>query len=66
MPWAEYAVIHSDNGFVSVELCRVDIDIEEVRQAALASNMPEPTDWELSKLIPERPLRNLTTKPEKK
>ncbi len=45
MPWAEYAVVDSENGFVSVELCRVDIDIEEVRQAALASNMPEPTDW---------------------
>ena len=45
MPWAEYAIINSDNGFVSTELRRVFVDVEKVKQAALASRMPEPTDW---------------------
>jgi len=45
MPWAEYAIVTYDNGSVSTELRRVAVDTTAVKQAALDSRMPEPTDW---------------------
>lgn len=45
MPWAEYAIANAADGIASVELRRVMVDLEKVTQAALASRMPEPTDW---------------------
>lgn len=45
MPWAEYAILTYDNGSIGVELRRVAVDMTAVKQAALDSRMPEPTDW---------------------
>ncbi len=45
MPWAEYAIVSAEDGVASVELRRVMVDVQKVREAALASRMPEPTDW---------------------
>lgn len=45
MPWAEYAIIHAENGHVSVEMRRVMVDIKKVKDTAMSSRMPEPTDW---------------------
>ncbi len=45
MPWAEYGIINAEDGVASVELRRVMIDVQKVKEAALASQMPEPTDW---------------------
>lgn len=45
LPWAEYAIISWERGGLGVDLRRVPIDIEVVKQAALNSNMPETSDW---------------------
>ena len=45
MPWAEYAIAMVENGIASVELRRVMVDVNKVKEAAMASRMPEPTDW---------------------
>ncbi|MCA9926036.1 MAG: metallophosphoesterase family protein, partial [Anaerolineales bacterium] len=45
LPWAEYTILNLDQGRIGVELCRIPIDIELVKQAALDSGMPETRDW---------------------
>ena len=39
-PWAEYAIINAHNGNVSVELCRVPVDLHAIRQASMSSTNP--------------------------
>lgn len=45
MPWAEYAIIHWVDGVLSIDLRRVPIDLEAVRRAAQASDMPDADAW---------------------
>ncbi len=43
LPWAEYAIIDSANGVLSIELRRIPIDRKAMVQTMLASGMPRPT-----------------------
>jgi len=45
MPWAEYAIVSWVDGNLSVELRRVSIDLDAVKQAALESGMPDAAFW---------------------
>ena len=45
LPWAEYAIIGWVTGVLSVDLRRVPVDVDAVRQAALESDMPGATQW---------------------
>ena len=45
LPWAEYAIINWLHGVLSVEFRRVPVDMEAIKQAALASSMPEAAEW---------------------
>ncbi len=45
MPWAEYAIVDWTNGNLGVELRRVSIDLDAVKQAALDSDMPRTDFW---------------------
>jgi predicted phosphodiesterase len=45
MPWAEYAIVHWVDGVLGIDLRRVPIDLEAVRRAARASDMPDADDW---------------------
>ena len=44
-PWAEYAVVSHEAGRLSVDLRRVPVDLEAIRQALLASGMPHAAWW---------------------
>lgn len=44
-PWAEYAIISSSGESSSIEMRRVPVDVERVRNAALASGMPHAEWW---------------------
>ena len=50
-PWAEYAVIPTQDGRVSVDLRRTPIDLAALRHSVMNSGMPDPKwwlqDWEL-------------------
>jgi len=43
--WAEYAIVTTDRGAMSVELCRVPIDLDDLSQITLGSNMPDAGSW---------------------
>jgi predicted phosphodiesterase len=43
-PWAEYAIVESNAGDVSVELGRIPFDVETVSQTAHSRSMPH-ADW---------------------
>lgn len=45
LPWAEYAMVTSVAGMVSVELRRVSYDRAELRRSVLESGMPHGEDW---------------------
>jgi len=45
MPWAEYAIVNWANGNLGVELRRVAIALDAVKQAALDSDMPNDAFW---------------------
>lgn len=45
LPWAEYAVLNWHNDILGVELRRVPIDMEKIRQAAASSDLPSPDEW---------------------
>jgi len=45
MPWAEYAIVSYKNGVISVDLRRIPIDLNVVKEAAIQSRMPEVNDW---------------------
>ncbi|MDP9367155.1 MAG: metallophosphatase family protein [Chloroflexota bacterium] len=44
-PWAEYAVVTHDAGRLSIDLRRVSVDLDAVRQALLDSSMPHAAWW---------------------
>jgi len=45
LPWAEYAIVNWLNGVLTVDFRRVPVDIDAIKQAALASGMPEAAEW---------------------
>ncbi|MEM7333877.1 MAG: metallophosphoesterase family protein [Chloroflexota bacterium] len=45
MPWAEYAILNWNKGNLGVELRRIPIDLNELRQVVIESKMPETSDW---------------------
>lgn len=45
LPWAEYAIVECLDGSLGIELRRVPMDLEVVKQAALASDMPGAASW---------------------
>ena len=45
LPWAEYAILKCTEGVLTVEFRRVPIDIDEVKQQALDSHMPDAQYW---------------------
>jgi predicted phosphodiesterase len=45
LPWAEYAILDWVDGVLGIELRRVPMDLDEVRQAALTSSMPRASAW---------------------
>lgn len=51
LPWAEYAIISWLSGTLSIDLRRVPIDLEGVRQTALDSNMPHVMSWSAAGLL---------------
>ena len=57
MPWAEYAIITSANGAISVDLRRVSVSMNEIKQAGIDASMPETSDW-LRNWIPLTELLN--------
>ncbi|MBI1742591.1 metallophosphoesterase family protein [Candidatus Acetothermia bacterium] len=44
-PWAEYALISYEKEKLGIELRRVPVDIQAIRQAALQSTMPDAAEW---------------------
>ena len=44
-PWAEYALVNWENGYLSIELRRVPLDVAAVIRAALDSGMPHAEWW---------------------
>ncbi len=45
MPWAEYSIITSESGTISVELRRIPVDMKAIKQAGIDARMPETSDW---------------------
>jgi predicted phosphodiesterase len=45
LPWAEYAILDWIDGALGIELRRVPVDLDKVRQAALTSSMPRAAAW---------------------
>lgn len=55
LPWAEYAILNWSNGSVNIELRRVSVDFEAIRDAAFASRMPRAADWVDNWVVPDIP-----------
>jgi hypothetical protein len=49
-PWAEYALVTSNNGALSVELRRVPVDIQTLVKGAEWSGMPH-VEWWIKKWV---------------
>jgi hypothetical protein len=45
MPWAEYTIVTSENNTISVDLRRIPVDMNAIKQAGLDARMPETSDW---------------------
>ena len=45
LPWAEYAIVDWTNGVLGIELRRVSVDLDGIKQAALSSGMPRAAAW---------------------
>ena len=45
LPWAEYAIVNWFDGVLGVELRRVPVDLEAVKQATLDSDLPYAAYW---------------------
>ena len=44
-PWAEYAILEWDYGDLSVELRRIDFDVESLLELIRSSGMPHAEWW---------------------
>jgi predicted phosphodiesterase len=45
LPWSEYAVLTADSGRVSVEFRRIPFDVEQLLEAARATDFPDVERW---------------------
>ncbi len=45
MPWAEYTIVTSENGAISVDLRRIPVDMKAIKQAGMDARMPGTSDW---------------------
>jgi putative phosphoesterase len=45
VPWSEYAIVHSQGSHVSVEFCRLPMDLAAAKEAARKSGMPGMNAW---------------------
>ncbi|MEZ4706518.1 MAG: metallophosphoesterase family protein [Caldilineaceae bacterium] len=45
LPWAEYAIVHEDNQTIGVELRRVAVDLDAIKDRAAKSDMPHLAEW---------------------
>jgi predicted phosphodiesterase len=45
VPWCEYALIHSQGENISVEFCRIPMNLAAAKDAARRSGMPGLNDW---------------------
>jgi predicted phosphodiesterase len=45
LPWAEYAILDWADGVLGIDLRRVPVDLDAVRQAALTTGMPRASAW---------------------
>jgi predicted phosphodiesterase len=52
LPWAEYAIVGCLGAVLSVELRRVPINLDAVKEAAFTSGMPEAAEWANNWLTP--------------
>lgn len=53
LPWAEYAIVGFNQGVIGIDLRRVPIDVDKVRQAAADSDFPDAVEWSKNWLLPE-------------
>ena len=53
LPWAEYAILNWTNGVVNIELRRVPVNLDAIREAAFTSGMPRAADWVNNWIIPD-------------
>jgi predicted phosphodiesterase len=53
LPWAEYAIVNWTEGVLGIELRRVPIDLDAVKQAALTSAYPGADYWQKCWITPE-------------
>ena len=60
LPWAEYTIINWARGSVGVELRRVPIDMDVVKQAAFDCGMPETSEWIQNWITFSSPTRSKT------
>jgi predicted phosphodiesterase len=52
MPWSEYAIVNWVDGNPTIEFRRVSIDLDQVKQAALDSEMPHAAFWVEQWILP--------------
>ncbi|MFQ5400120.1 MAG: metallophosphoesterase family protein [Anaerolineae bacterium] len=45
LPWAEYAIVSWSDGHLDVGLRQIKVNLNEVKQAAMASEMPDAKEW---------------------
>lgn len=53
LPWAEYLIVNAEPQGVSADLRRVKIDLDQVRQTARESTMPEKDIWAQNWMDPD-------------
>lgn len=53
LPWAEYAIVQVVDGIINIDLRRIPVDLEAVRQSATNSNFPDAEDWIKNWMSPE-------------
>ncbi len=45
LPWAEYTIINDDGGSLGIELRRIPLDMQKLRESYFSSQMPDATYW---------------------
>ena len=53
LPWAEYAIVSFEQGVLGIDLRRVPVDVDRVRQAAANSTFPDAATWIKNWRLPE-------------
>jgi hypothetical protein len=58
LPYAQYAIVNWVDGVLGIELRRVPIDLDAVKQAALTGDMPGAAYWAEWWITPEKDIAN--------